>query len=69
MAVCCMGVVKRQFFMFSVTSLRSREAMTKGDLVNGSPSHGWEKINVDGSTSMVDNWSAVGGVIQDSLAN
>ncbi|KAG8478256.1 hypothetical protein CXB51_028031 [Gossypium anomalum] len=47
-----------------------REAMTKGNLVNGrreegfkwsSPSHGWEKINVDGSTSTVDNWSAVGG--------
>lgn len=43
--------------------------MTKGDLVNGrheegfSPSHGWVKINTDGSTSMVNNWSAVGGVI------
>ncbi|MBA0715711.1 hypothetical protein Golax_014597, partial [Gossypium laxum] len=52
--------------------------MTKGDLVNerreeifewSSPSHGWVKINVDGSTSMIDNWSAVGGVIRNSLGN
>lgn len=55
-----------------------RVAMKKGDLVNGrceegfkwsSPSHGWVKINTNGSKSMTNNWSIVGGVIQDSLGN
>ncbi|KAK5844853.1 hypothetical protein PVK06_000994 [Gossypium arboreum] len=52
--------------------------MTKGDVMNGrreedikwrSPSHDWVKINMDGSTSMIDNWSTAEGVIRDSLEN
>nr|KJB80216.1 hypothetical protein B456_013G086700 [Gossypium raimondii] len=34
-----------------------------------SPSHGWVKINTNGSKSMTNNWSIFGGVIQDSLGN
>ncbi|MFQ6649640.1 hypothetical protein Gotur_023345, partial [Gossypium turneri] len=52
--------------------------MKKGDLVNGrceegfkwsSLSHGWVKINTNGSKSMTNNWSIVGGVIPGSLGN
>ncbi|MBA0736674.1 hypothetical protein Gogos_010197 [Gossypium gossypioides] len=55
-----------------------RMSMTKDDVMNGrkeedikwrSLSHGWVKINPDWSTSMIDNWSIVGGVIRDSLGN
>lgn len=55
-----------------------KESMTKGDVMNGrreedikwrSPSHDWVKINMDGSTSMIDNWSTAEGVIRDSLEN
>ncbi|TYH49989.1 hypothetical protein ES332_D10G174200v1 [Gossypium tomentosum] len=34
-----------------------------------SSNHGWVKINMDGFTSMTDNWSTAGGVIRDSLGN
>ncbi|KAG8502826.1 hypothetical protein CXB51_000473 [Gossypium anomalum] len=55
-----------------------KESITKGDVMNGkweedikwrSLSHGWIKINMDGSTSMIDNWSTVEGFIHDSLGN